>query len=289
MLCGGVSALIKAGFETLVEAGYQPESAYFECLHELKLIVDLIYRGGLAYMRYSISDTAEYGDYVSGPRVIDAESRKAMKQILAEIQDGTLPRVSSPIRTPGKKEFLAFREAEAKHPVEIVGKATARADAVPRSGNGRGSGEDAVRKGGLWLLAFSLSAESKIRASPGPKIGTWDILDRGSISIPGIWAVRPNARIDPTGAIGMDLNLSVGMTGEKHEIVSNDNTAIKYGSGSVSVYATPAMIGLMEGAAVNAIDPHLPEGHEYRRGRPEDQAHGGNSRGLGGTGHRRAD
>jgi ketol-acid reductoisomerase len=89
VLCGGVSALIKAGFETLVEAGYQPESAYFECLHELKLIVDLIYRGGLAYMRYSISDTAEWGDYVSGPRVINAESRKAMKQILAEIQDGS--------------------------------------------------------------------------------------------------------------------------------------------------------------------------------------------------------
>src|SRR5579871_3283138 len=89
VLCGGVSALIKAGYETLVEAGYQPESAYFEVLHELKLIVDLIYRGGLAYMRYSISDTAEYGDYVSGPRVINESSRQAMKDILREIQDGT--------------------------------------------------------------------------------------------------------------------------------------------------------------------------------------------------------
>ena len=89
VLCGGVSALIKAGFETLVEAGYQPESAYFECLHELKLIVDLIYRGGLAYMRYSVSDTAEYGDYVSGPRDHQRRDRKAMKKILAEIQDGS--------------------------------------------------------------------------------------------------------------------------------------------------------------------------------------------------------
>ncbi len=122
VLCGGVSALIKAGFETLVEAGYQPESAYFECLHELKLIVDLIYRGGLAYMRYSISDTAEWGDYVSGPRVINAESRKAMKQILTEIQDGSFAKRFLADQNSGRKEFLAFREAEAKHPVEIVGK-----------------------------------------------------------------------------------------------------------------------------------------------------------------------
>ncbi|HEX8713355.1 MAG TPA: ketol-acid reductoisomerase [Terracidiphilus sp.] len=122
VLCGGVSALIKAGFETLVEAGYQPESAYFECLHELKLIVDLIYRGGLAYMRYSISDTAEFGDYVSGPRVINEESRKAMKQILKEIQDGTFAKRFLADQAGGRKEFQAFREAEAKHPVEIVGK-----------------------------------------------------------------------------------------------------------------------------------------------------------------------
>jgi ketol-acid reductoisomerase len=121
VLCGGVSALIKAGFETLVEAGYQPESAYFECLHELKLIVDLIYRGGLAYMRYSISDTAEWGDYVSGPRV-NEESRKAMKQILTEIQDGSFAKRFLADQNSGRKEFLAFREAEAKHPVEIVGK-----------------------------------------------------------------------------------------------------------------------------------------------------------------------
>src|SRR5579862_5727763 len=122
VLCGGVSALIKAGFDTLVEAGYQPESAYFEVLHELKLIVDLIYRGGLAYMRYSISDTAEWGDYVSGPRVINQESRKAMKAILSEIQDGTFAKRFLADQNSGRKEFMAFRDAEAKHPVEIVGK-----------------------------------------------------------------------------------------------------------------------------------------------------------------------
>jgi ketol-acid reductoisomerase len=122
VLCGGVSALIKAGFDTLVEAGYNPENAYFECLHELKLIVDLIYRGGLSYMRYSISDTAEWGDYVSGPRVINDESRKAMKQILTEIQDGTFAKRFLADQNSGRKEFLAFREAESNIPVEIVGK-----------------------------------------------------------------------------------------------------------------------------------------------------------------------
>jgi ketol-acid reductoisomerase len=122
VLCGGVSALIKAGFDTLVEAGYQPESAYFECLHELKLIVDLIYRGGLAYMRYSISDTAEWGDYVSGPRVINAESRKAMKEILTEIQNGEFAKRFLADQSSGRKEFQAFRDAEAKLQVEIVGK-----------------------------------------------------------------------------------------------------------------------------------------------------------------------
>ena len=122
VLCGGVSHLIKAGFETLVEAGYQPESAYFEVLHELKLIVDLIYRGGLAYMRYSISDTAEWGDYVSGPRVINDESKKAMKGILKDIQDGTFAKRFLADQNSGRKEFQAFRDAEANHPVEIIGK-----------------------------------------------------------------------------------------------------------------------------------------------------------------------
>jgi ketol-acid reductoisomerase len=123
VLCGGVSALVKAGFNTLVEAGYQPESAYFECLHELKLIVDLMYRGGLAYMRYSISDTAEWGDYVSGPRVINEESIKAMKGILTDIQDGTFAKRFLADQNSGRKEFLAFREAEAAQPIEVVGKA----------------------------------------------------------------------------------------------------------------------------------------------------------------------
>ena len=92
MLCGGVSALVKAGFETLVEAGYQPEIAYFECLHELKLIVDLMYRGGLNYMRYSISDTAEYGDYTGGPRIVTDETRTEMKKMLDEIRSGQFAR-----------------------------------------------------------------------------------------------------------------------------------------------------------------------------------------------------
>ena len=121
VLCGGVSALVKAGFDTLVEAGYAPENAYYECFHELKLIVDLMYRGGLAYMRYSISDTAEWGDYVSGPRVINDESRKAMKGILKDIQDGTFAKRFLADQANGRKEFMAFREAEAKHPIEIVG------------------------------------------------------------------------------------------------------------------------------------------------------------------------
>jgi ketol-acid reductoisomerase len=123
VLCGGVSALVKAGFNTLVEAGYQPESAYFECLHELKLIVDLMYRGGLAYMRYSISDTAEWGDYVSGPRVINEESIKAMKGILTDIQDGTFAKRFLADQNSGRKEFQAFRDAEAAQPIEVVGKA----------------------------------------------------------------------------------------------------------------------------------------------------------------------
>jgi ketol-acid reductoisomerase len=117
-----VSALVKAGFNTLVEAGYQPESAYFECLHELKLIVDLMYRGGLAYMRYSISDTAEWGDYVSGPRVINEESIKAMKGILTDIQDGTFAKRFLADQNSGRKEFQAFRDAEAKQTIEVVGK-----------------------------------------------------------------------------------------------------------------------------------------------------------------------
>ncbi len=121
VLCGGVSHLVKAGFETLTEAGYQPELAYFEVLHELKLIVDLMYRGGLNYMRYSISDTAEYGDYESGPRVV-AGAKDAMKQILAEIQDGTFARRWIEENQNGRPTFETRRAEERNHPIEKVGK-----------------------------------------------------------------------------------------------------------------------------------------------------------------------
>ena len=121
VLCGGVSALIKAGFETLVEAGYQPEIAYFECLHELKLIVDLIYRGGLGYMRYSVSDTAEHGDYTGGPRIVTAATREAMRQMLAEIQSGAYARGWIAENEKGLPWFNAARERERQHPVEQVG------------------------------------------------------------------------------------------------------------------------------------------------------------------------
>ncbi len=122
VLCGGISGLIKAGFETLVEAGYQPEIAYFEILHELKLIVDLIYQGGLTYMRYSVSDTAEYGDYARGPRVIDDLVRDEMRQILAEIQDGTFAKEWILENQAGRPVYNALKRMEAEHPIEIVGK-----------------------------------------------------------------------------------------------------------------------------------------------------------------------
>ncbi|WP_031478975.1 ketol-acid reductoisomerase [Maridesulfovibrio frigidus] len=121
VLCGGVSELIKAGFETLVEAGYQPEIAYFECLHELKLTIDLIYEGGLSNMRSSISDTAEYGDLTRGPRVINAESRKEMKKILKEIQQGEFAKEFIVENMSGKAHFNAMRRINAEHPVEVVG------------------------------------------------------------------------------------------------------------------------------------------------------------------------
>ncbi len=121
VLCGGASALVKAGFDTLVEAGYQPEVAYFECLHELKLIVDLMYRGGLSYMRYSISDTAEHGDYVAGPRVVDARTRETMKKLLAEIQSGEFARKWIEENETGRKNFLATRAKERDLPIERVG------------------------------------------------------------------------------------------------------------------------------------------------------------------------
>ena len=121
VLCGGASALIQAGFETLTEAGYQPEVAYFECLHELKLIVDLMYEGGIAKQRWSISDTAEYGDYVSGPRVIDAHVKESMKAVLTDIQDGTFAQRFIDDQDAGKPEFNRLREQGEKHPIEKVG------------------------------------------------------------------------------------------------------------------------------------------------------------------------
>ncbi|MBA2278404.1 MAG: ketol-acid reductoisomerase [Chloroflexia bacterium] len=121
VLCGGVAALITAGFETLVEAGYQPESAYFECLHELKLIVDLIYEGGLSYMRYSVSDTAEYGDYYAGPRVIDPRVKESMGALLARIQDGSFAREWIAENEEGRQHFLEMRKAGHDHEIERVG------------------------------------------------------------------------------------------------------------------------------------------------------------------------
>jgi ketol-acid reductoisomerase len=122
VLCGGVTALMQAGFETLVNAGYEPESAYFECIHEMKLIVDLIYQGGFAKMRDSISNTAEYGDYETGKRIITQESKDAMKQVLVEIQDGTFANKWITENKVGRPHFLATRRIKANHQLESVGK-----------------------------------------------------------------------------------------------------------------------------------------------------------------------
>ncbi len=121
VLCGGTAALVKAGFEVLTEAGYQPELAYFEVLHELKLIVDLMYRGGLEYMRYSISDTAEWGDYVAGPRIVTPAVKEAMKGLLKDIQDGSFAKRFIEDQNSGRKEFTRFREQDREHPIEKVG------------------------------------------------------------------------------------------------------------------------------------------------------------------------
>jgi ketol-acid reductoisomerase len=121
VLCGGTSHLVQAAYDTLVEAGYPPEMAYFECLHELKLIVDLMYEGGIANMRYSISNTAEYGDYTRGPRVVNDQTRAEMKKILAEIQSGEFAREWIAENEAGGKRFLGMRERAAKHPIEEVG------------------------------------------------------------------------------------------------------------------------------------------------------------------------
>ena len=121
MLCGGVTALVKAGFETLTAAGYRPEMAYFECLHELKLIVDLMYRGGMQFMRYSISDTAEYGDYTRGPRLITEETRAEMRRILEEVQDGSFAREWLAENRAGRPNFERLRQEDHDHQIEQVG------------------------------------------------------------------------------------------------------------------------------------------------------------------------
>lgn len=122
VLCGGTTALVKAGFETLVEAGYKPEVAYFECLHELKLIVDLMYEGGLENMRYSISDTAEWGDYVSGPRVVNAETKERMQEVLKDIQTGKFAKEWILENQANRPQFNAIKESEKNHPIEQVGR-----------------------------------------------------------------------------------------------------------------------------------------------------------------------
>ena len=122
VLCGGAAALVQAGFETLVEAGYAPEMAYFECLHELKLIVDLIYEGGLGYMRYSVSDTAEYGDYTRGPRIVNEQTRAEMKKILKEIQSGDFAKQWIDENKAGRHKFLAMRKEAQDQPIEKVGR-----------------------------------------------------------------------------------------------------------------------------------------------------------------------
>ena len=123
VLCGGVCALMQAGFETLVEAGYDPRNAYFECIHEMKLIVDLIYQSGFAGMRYSISNTAEYGDYITGPKIITEDTKKAMKKILSDIQDGTFAKEFLLDMSPAGRQvhFKAMRKKAAEHPAEVVG------------------------------------------------------------------------------------------------------------------------------------------------------------------------
>ncbi len=121
VLCGGITALITAGYETLVEAGYEPESAFFECMHEMKLIVDLMYEGGMGKMRHSISDTAEFGDYTTGSRIITAETKAAMRQVLAEIQDGTFAKKWILENQAGRPQFNAMRRRAANHPIEKVG------------------------------------------------------------------------------------------------------------------------------------------------------------------------
>ena len=160
VLCGGVTALIQAGFETLTAAGYAPEIAYFECMHELKLIVDLMYRGGMKFMRYSISDTAEYGDYTRGPKIVGPEVRAAMQRVLADIQSGSFAREWIAESRSGGRTFAAMRKAGAEHPIEQVG-ARLRA-MMPWTEEGKGT-----RDSGQGVRSSSGKTESRV-PSPEP-------------------------------------------------------------------------------------------------------------------------
>jgi ketol-acid reductoisomerase len=162
VLCGGTSALVKAGFETLVEAGYSPEMAYFECLHELKLIVDLMYRGGLRFMRYSISDTAEYGDYTRGPRLITDGTRAEMRRILQEIQDGRFAREWLAENRVGRPNFDRMRQADDDHPIEQVGRQLRTM--MPWSEEGRNRQEQSATGGN------SGEAPAPARSRPFPTV-----------------------------------------------------------------------------------------------------------------------
>ena len=179
VLCGGASALVKAGFETLVEAGYQPEIAYFECLHELKLIVDLMYRGGLNYMRYSISDTAEHGDYTGGPRIVTEQTRAEMKQMLKEIQDGTYA-----------KKWIGENETG---PPVVQRDASGRAEAAARRSRREAARDDAVPQPGDAQAGRTGSARRRLVSPippppPSPK--------EGGFFVCGAW--RPHSPSAPT-------------------------------------------------------------------------------------------
>ena len=167
VLCGGVSALIKAGFETLVEAGYQPEIAYFECLHELKLIVDLIYQGGLSYMRYSVSDTAEHGDYTGGPRIVTAETKAEMKKMLEEIRSGQYAKGWIEENATGRHVVRGAAARGAGAPDRAGRRRAARADAVPQAGDDPGRGSGRRRHAAEWLKPAASGPPRPTRGNRG--------------------------------------------------------------------------------------------------------------------------
>jgi ketol-acid reductoisomerase len=168
VLCGGVTALVKAGFETLTKAGYRPEMAYFECLHELKLIVDLMYRGGLGFMRYSISDTAEYGDYTRGPRVITDETRAEMQRILEAIQDGSFAKEWLAENRAGRPNFERARQADKDHEIERVGAELRAMMPWSEEGKKRGSGEVGPADSGAAGPQGSKSTPDDVRSRSEP-------------------------------------------------------------------------------------------------------------------------